>query len=108
MLCEPVMRWADMIRAEYEGDTLRQAQLAKALAERLSATPDTGSQQHREDRVRKFIIGSLQSFFDTLKEARTGRYTNDARAAFHDALWRALSRPTWRTPPSPNGPRCLT
>ncbi len=86
MLREHGKRWADMIRAEYEGYTLRHAQLAKALAERLSATPDTGSEQKREDRVRKSIIGSLQSFFDMLKEARTGRYTSDARAAFHNAL----------------------
>jgi len=37
-LRDHVKRWADMISAEYAGDTLRQAQLAKALAERLSAT----------------------------------------------------------------------
>jgi hypothetical protein len=58
-----------MISAEYEGDTLRQAQLAKALADRLSATPDLGTEQQREDQVRKAIIGSLQNFFNTLKEA---------------------------------------
>jgi hypothetical protein len=65
------------LSAEYAGDTLRQAQLAKALAERLSATPDLGTEQQREDQVRKAIIGSLQAFFDTLKEAHPGRYTND-------------------------------
>ncbi len=48
------------IRAEYAGDTLRQAQLAKALAERLSATPDLDTEQ-REDQVRKVIIESLQT-----------------------------------------------
>ena len=85
-LRDHVKRWADMISAEYAGDTLRQAQLAKALAERLSATPDLGTEQQREDQVRKAIIGSLQTFFDTLKEAHEGRYTNDARAAFHNAL----------------------
>ncbi len=36
--------------------------------------------------MRKAIIGSLQTFFDTLKDAHDGRYTNDARAAFHNAL----------------------
>jgi hypothetical protein len=86
-LRDHVKRWADMISAEYAGDTPRQAQLAKALAERLSATPDLGTEQQREDQVRKAIIGSLQTFFDTLKEAHPGRYTNDARAAaFHNAL----------------------
>jgi hypothetical protein len=46
-LRDHVKRWADMIRAEYEADTLRQAQLAKALAEGLSATPDTRTEQQR-------------------------------------------------------------
>jgi hypothetical protein len=46
-----VKRWADMISAEYAGDTLRQAQLAKALAERFSATPDLGTELQREDQI---------------------------------------------------------
>jgi hypothetical protein len=59
-LRDHVKRWADMISAEYAGDTLRQAQLAKALADRLSATPDLSTEQQREDQVRKAIIGSSQ------------------------------------------------
>ena len=60
-LRDHVKRWADMIHAEYAGETrCDKAQLAKALAERLSATPDLNAEQQREDRVRKAIIGSLQ------------------------------------------------
>ncbi len=50
-LRDHVRRWADMISAEYAGDTLRQAQLAKALAGRLPATPDLGTEQQREDQL---------------------------------------------------------
>ena len=75
-LRDHVKRSADMISAEYAADTLRQAQLAEALAERFSATPDLGTEQRREDQVRKAIIGLLQTFFDMLKEAHEGRYTN--------------------------------
>jgi hypothetical protein len=98
-LREHAKHWTDMIRSEYEGDTLRQAQLAKAFTERLSATPDTGSEQQREDRVRKSIIGSLQGFVDTLKEARTGLYTNDACAAFHNALMACALQTDVANPP---------
>jgi len=73
-LRDHMKRWADMISAEYAGDTLRQAQLAKALAERLSATPDLGTEQQREDQVRKAIIGLLQTFFDMLKEDTNEAY----------------------------------
>jgi hypothetical protein len=66
-LRDHVKRSADMISAEYAGDTLRQAQLPKALAERLFATPDLGTEQQTEDQVRKAIIGLLQTFFDMLK-----------------------------------------
>ena len=71
-----LLGWAGMISAEYGGRHCC-AQLAKALAERYSATPDVDTEQQREDRwqVRKAIIGSLQVFFDTLKEAHGGRYT---------------------------------
>ena len=45
-LRDHVKRWADMIRAEYAGETrCDKAQLAKALAERLSATPDLNAEQ---------------------------------------------------------------
>ena len=107
-LRDHVKRWADMISAEYAGDTLRQAQLAKALAERLSATPDLGTEQQREDQVRKAIIGSLQTFFDTLKEAHDGRYTNDARAAFHNALMACALQTDQAYAPSPHAPGCFT
>ena len=70
-LREHVRHWTDMIRSEYEGDTLRQAQLAKALAERLSATPDTGSEQQREDRLRKSIIGGIAKL---LRHAQGGTH----------------------------------
>ena len=50
-----------MIHAEYEGNTLRQAQLAKVLAERFSATPDTCTEQQRHDRARKSIIEPLKA-----------------------------------------------
>jgi hypothetical protein len=70
--------WAGMICAEYGGRHCC-AQLAKALAERLSAHPTwMDTEQQREDcwQVRKALIGSsLQVFFDTRKEAHGGRYT---------------------------------
>jgi hypothetical protein len=33
--------------------------------------------------VRKAIIGLLQTFFDMLKEAHEGRYTNEAYISMH-------------------------
>jgi hypothetical protein len=42
-LRDHVKRWADMIRAEYEGDTLRQAQLAKHRRHRTRATSAMGA-----------------------------------------------------------------
>ena len=45
-LRDHVKRWAEMIRAEYAGETrCDKAQLAKALAERFSATPDLNAEQ---------------------------------------------------------------
>ena len=45
-LRDHVKRWADMIRAEYAGETrCDKAQLARAPAERLSATPDLNAEQ---------------------------------------------------------------
>ncbi len=70
-------------------DSLSSARIGswpRECSEQLSNFCELATEQQREDQVRKAIIGSLQNFFDTLKEAHDGRYTNDARAAFHNAL----------------------
>ena len=74
--------WVSKICEAYPDDTLKQVQLAVALAERL-ALKAHNHRSTKDERTRHAIIESLQLFYSTIRDRYEGRFPNQVRDAYH-------------------------
>ena len=68
-----------IVRLSGEGNTVKQVQLAAAVAHRLNVQKFAKSSE--EQRVKDALFHSVKQFYEDINDKHSGRYSNQNRAA---------------------------